>query len=118
MNDDFKVTDEQTEAALRVLRAAGIDTAELAKAVIEIAYALQTAIEAAAEIIRQLMPPITEQLSEIMKMLEESGVFDDEPRARRQILNRERARLIESRYRVKIRHYERSTPYRRIYKPP
>ena len=31
---------------------------------------------------------------------------------------RERAALIERRYMVQIRHYERAHPFRRVYKPP
>lgn len=118
MNDDCKVTDEQAEAALRVLNAAGIDTQGLAEAVIEIAYALQTAIEAAVEIIRAALPPIVDRLSEILEEVEEAGRFEEETRARRRRINRERARLIEQRYKAQIRHNERAKPYRRIYKPP
>lgn len=118
MNDDCKATDEQVEAALRVLNAAGIDAQGLAEAIIEIAYALQTAIEAAAEIIRAALPPIVDRLLEILEEIEEVGAFEEETRARRWRINRERLRLIEQRYKVQIRHYERAKPYRRIYKPP
>lgn len=117
MNDDCKATDEQVEAALRVLNAAGIDVQGLAEAIIEIAYALQTAIKA-AEIICATLPPIVDCLSEILEEIEEVGAFEEEPRARRRRINRERLRLIEQRYKVQIRHYERAKPYRRIYKPP
>lgn len=118
MNDEYNVTDQQTEAALRVLRAAGIDTAGLAEAVVNAAYALQTAFEAVVEIIRQLLPPVIDRLSEIIEEIEEAAFVADPPAARRRKMNRERARMIESRYRVQIRHYERATPYRRIFKPP
>jgi len=118
MNGEYKVTDQQTEAALRVLRAAGIDTAGLAEAVVNAAYALQATFEAVVEIVRQLLPPVIDRLSEIIEEIEEAAFTPDPPAARRRKLNRERARLIESRYRAQIRHYERVTPYRRIFKPP
>ena len=37
---------------------------------------------------------------------------------RRRKRQRERAALIERRYMVQIRHYERAHPFRRVYKPP
>ena len=41
-----------------------------------------------------------------------------EPKHRRRKRQRERAALIERRYMVQIRHYERAHPFRRVYKPP
>lgn len=118
MNDDCKVTDEQVEAAVRVLNAAGIDMTRLAEAIIEGAYALQTTLEAAAEIIRAAILPIVDHISEILEEVEKAGIFEEETNARRRRINRERLRLIEQRYKVQIRRYERAKHYRRIYKPP
>lgn len=55
-----------------------------------------------------------DKLKALAQEIEES--FEIDPSARRK--NRERARIMEEKYRAEIRRCERERPYRRIYKPP
>lgn len=64
--------------------------------------------------VTQSVKDLCDKLIWAFEQIEESGVFDIEPRNRR----RKRARAIEQRYAAQIRYWERARPYRRIYKQP
>lgn len=102
------------------------DIAELLKeAIREIAEKAGISLEEAADYISKMAQGIQERivhaadwLAQALKALEESGIFDIEPRPRRRKRERSRARLIEQLYRAEIRRAERERPFRRVYKPP
>lgn len=68
--------------------------------------------------IQQRIEDLVLELEEIFQELEKSGILNIGTRARWKKQERDRARMIEQRYMVQIRHYERSRPFQRIYKPP
>ena len=59
-----------------------------------------------------------EAAAEEAERFREAAVAQAEPKHSRRKQRRERAALIERRYMVQIRHYERAHPFRRVYKPP
>lgn len=76
-------------------------------------------ISRAIRLVAQSIKDLCDGLNRIFEQIEENGgVFRIEPRHRRRKRDRERARLIEQRYREKIRRCERARPFRRVYKPP
>lgn len=64
-----------------------------------------------------LADALTSAVEKFITQVEEA-VAQAEPKHRRRKRQRERAALIERRYMVQIRHYERAHPFRRVYKPP
>lgn len=100
----------EDEAYFQLAKAAGIDVEAIAEVIERIKEGLRLIFGTVTE--------VADAISRIWRELEESGVFEIEPRARRRRINRERTRAIERRYAVQIKHWERARPYRRIYKPP
>lgn len=75
-------------------------------------------ISRAVQLVKESLKAAVDELTRIFEELEESGFFDIEPRARRRKSERDRARIAEQTYRTKTKHFERTRPFRRIYKPP
>jgi len=84
-----------------------------------IAEFVNAAIEAwqkVAGMFTDIAGPLIEELQKILEAY--SAVTDSvPPRAKRRRSNRERAQLIEQKYRAEIRRCEQQRIYRRIYKP-
>ena len=81
------------------------------------ACTVQEIVEEIAYLVQRTAKMLVDVAGRILEELEESGFFDSTyPRARQR--ERERARIIEQKYRAEIRRCERERPYRRIYKPP
>ena len=112
MEIEYGVTAEQANAALRILRDAGINTEQMAEI-------LQKAIEVITRAFEMLSGTF-KTIADAWENIKESGVLDVEtnPRARQRKQERARARMIEERYRAEIRQVEKTKIYRRIYKPP
>lgn len=78
---------------------------------------IQEIVEKTARLAQRTAEMLVDIAGRILEELEESGFFDNtSPHARKR--ERERARIIEQKYRAEIRRCEREKPYRRIYKPP
>lgn len=75
-------------------------------------------ISKAIQGIKESVTTAVDELTRLFEQFEESGFFDMEPRAHRRKAERERARVAEQIYRTKIKRFERTRPFRRIYKPP
>ena len=92
---------------------------EIEKAVRAWAERVQCTVEEMIGAIERILSagrtPDLESMDDLRAELEEA---DKEPRARRRKLERDRARVIEQRYRAEIHRFERERFYRRIYKPP
>lgn len=105
-NEGF-TADRLREIICELAERTGISTEEAAERISQ-------AIQGVAQSIKDLC----DGLIQIFEQIEESDIFNIEPRHRRRKQERDRARLIEQRYSVKIRYCERARPFRRIYKPP
>ena len=74
-------------------------------------------IQEAVQVIRGEIAALINAVEKFITQVEEA-VGQAEPKHRRRKRQRERAALIERRYMVQIRQYERAHPFRRVYKPP
>ena len=79
----------------------------------EAIYRIQEALQVIRDVITSIVDTPTNAVEEFITQVEE-----DVPKHSRRKQRRERAALIERRYMVQIRHYERAHPFRRVYKPP
>ena len=80
-------------------------------------YRIQEAVQVIRDEITSIADTLTSAVEKFITQVEEA-VAQAEPKHRRRKRQRERAALIERRYMVQIRHYERAHPFRRVYKPP
>ena len=83
----------------------------------EAIYRIQEAVQVIRDEITSIADTLTSAVEKFITQVEEA-VAQAEPKHRRRKRQRERAALIERRYMVQIRHYERAHPFRRVYKPP
>ena len=83
----------------------------------EAIYRIQEALQVIRDEITSIAEKLTNAVEKFITQVEEA-VAQAEPKHRRRKRQRERAALIERRYMVQIRHYERAHPFRRVYKPP
>lgn len=83
----------------------------------EAIYRIQEALQVIRDVITSIADTPTNAVEEFITQVEEA-VAQAEPKHSRRKQRRERASLIERRYMVQIRHYERARPFRRVYKPP
>lgn len=96
-------------AAWRAARAMGYKRVSAEEAL----YRIQEAVQVIRGEIAALINAVEKFITQV-----EEAVGQAEPKHRRRKRQRERAALIERRYMVQIRHYERAHPFRRVYKPP
>lgn len=99
-----------SEAAMILAERAGISAEEAI-------YRIQEAVQVIRDEITSIADALTSAVEKFITQVEEA-VAQAEPKHRRRKRQRERAALIERRYMVQIRHYERAHPFRRVYKPP
>lgn len=83
----------------------------------EAIYRIQEALQVIRDEITSIADTLTNAVEKFITQVEED-IAQAEPKHRRRKRQRERAALIERRYMVQIRHYERARPFRRVYKPP
>lgn len=98
------------EAAMILSYRAGVSAEEAI-------YRIQEALQVIRDVITSIADTPTNAVEEFITQVEEA-VAQAEPKHSRRKQRRERASLIERRYMVQIRHYERARPFRRVYKPP
>lgn len=110
METEYGISTERIEAAARVLRASGVNIEKIAET-------LSLAMEVIARAF-DILSKTCNILAAAWKKLKVSGALDIEPRSQRRTMNRDRARLIERRYSVKIRFYERVGTKKTLFKPP
>lgn len=118
-NDIFKTEDvgeimaaQFADAACTIAEMTGMSAGKAAKRLAREIASIWDSVTVTLEKLKEALNRIFEQIEE------NAAVFDIEPRHRRRKRDRERARLIEQRYSVKIRCCERARPFRRVYKPP
>ena len=83
----------------------------------EYCYRIREALQVIRDVITSITDTPTNAVEKLITQVEEA-VAQAEPKHSRRKQRRERAALIERRYMVQIRHYERAHPFRRVYKPP
>ena len=83
----------------------------------EAIYRIREALQVIRDVITSITDTPTNAVEKFITQVEEA-VAQAEPKHSRRKQRRERAALIERRYMVRIRHYERAHPFRRVYKPP
>lgn len=113
--DEYKTDYLETaaEEAERFRKAAMILAERTGISAEEALYRIQEAVQVIRGEIAALINAVEKFITQV-----EEAVGQAEPKHRRRKRQRERAALIERRYMVQIRHYERAHPFRRVYKPP
>ena len=94
------------EAAMILVEQAGVSAEEAI-------YRIREALQVIRDVITSITDTPTNAVEKLITQVAQAG-----PKPSRRKQRRERAALIERRYMVQIRHYERAHPFRRVYKPP
>ena len=105
------------EEAERFREAAMILAEQVGVSAEEAIYHIQEALQVIRDVITSIADTPKNAVEEFITQVGEA-VAQAEPKHSRRKQRRERASLIERRYMVQIRHYERARPFRRVYKPP